>query len=338
QQRGYGKAEALVYTKHPLRFNLFGQAKWLGRIYGDLSASLLFSRKPVIYSGTFGRGLFQTLYEPPSSLAALLPLTFEWSAAALVLALGGMVVGGWWRLLAVPLFTTWALCASGAMAAPIDARFCGPKARLLIAFLIYIAPLLRGWERTRWRLRALCRPERIRPIAVAQRPRISWLRRALHLSYWSETGAEKEVLLSGVMDFLKPQKYFVVPDTGWSGWDVQIARGLWSRALLLVCVENHGGGKRLFRVRCALRLSGLARALLRGYAAAAAFALMLGWPLAAAAIGGVGIAHLAVMGHRLAAFGRIMHCVVETVATAARLTPLSPPSRAPLMGGMARVA
>jgi len=30
QQRGYGKAEALVYAKHPFRFNLFGQAKWLG--------------------------------------------------------------------------------------------------------------------------------------------------------------------------------------------------------------------------------------------------------------------------------------------------------------------
>ena len=29
QQRGYGKAEALVYAKHPFRFNLFGQAKWL---------------------------------------------------------------------------------------------------------------------------------------------------------------------------------------------------------------------------------------------------------------------------------------------------------------------
>ena len=68
QQRGYGKAEALVYSKHPFRFNRFGQAKWLGRIYGDLSTSLLLSRRPVIYSGVFGRGLFQTLYEPPSSL------------------------------------------------------------------------------------------------------------------------------------------------------------------------------------------------------------------------------------------------------------------------------
>ena len=84
QQRGYGKAEALVYSKHPFRFNLFGQAKWLGRIYGDLSTALLLSRRPVIYSGVFGRGLFQTMYEPPSSLTAFLPLTFEWSVAALL--------------------------------------------------------------------------------------------------------------------------------------------------------------------------------------------------------------------------------------------------------------
>jgi hypothetical protein len=140
------------------------------------------------------------------------------------------------------------------------------------------------------------------------------------------------------MDFLRPQKYFVVPDTGWSGWDLQIARGLWSRALLLVCVENHGGGKRLLQTRCAMRLSGLARALLRLYAGLAAFALVLGWPLAAAAAGILGIAHLAVMGYHLAAFGRVMHCVVDTVAKGARLTPLPPAARAPLIKTMLRIA
>ena len=55
------------------------------------------------------------------------------------------------------------------------------------------------------------------------------------------------------MQFLVPQKYFVVPDTGWSNWDLKIARGLCSRALVLVCTENHGGAKRLLRVRCAMR-------------------------------------------------------------------------------------
>ena len=115
QQRGYGKAEALVYSKHPFRFNLFGQAKWLGRIYGDLSTSLLLSRRPVIYSGVFGRGLFQTLYEPPSSLTAFLPLSFEWSAASLPLALAGIVGGGWLWLLTVPLLVTWVMCVNGAL-------------------------------------------------------------------------------------------------------------------------------------------------------------------------------------------------------------------------------
>ncbi|HJU16721.1 MAG TPA: glycosyltransferase [Stellaceae bacterium] len=333
QQRGYGKAEALVYSRHPLRFNLFGQAKWLGRIYGDLSTALLFSRRPVIYSGPFGRGLFQTLYEPPSSLTAVLPLTFEWSAAALFLAAGGIAVGGWWWLLTVPVLASWALCVNGAARAPLDARFRGLKARALVALLIYLAPLLRGWERTRWRLRMRRRPERIRPIAAdetgGQRAGIAWLRRAFHLSYWSESGAEKEVLLGGVMDFLKPQKYFVVPDDGWSNWDLKIARGLWSRARLLVCAENHGGGKRLLRVRCAMRMSGLARALLRLYAGSAAVALILGAPWAAAAIGALGIANLMVISYQLLAFGRIMHCVVETVAKGARLTPLPPAAPAP---------
>ncbi|MGH7109349.1 MAG: glycosyltransferase [Stellaceae bacterium] len=333
QQRGYGKAEALVYSKHPLRFNLFGQAKWLGRIYGDLSAALLFSRKPVIYSGPFGRGLFQTLYEPPSALTALLPLTFEWSAVALLLALGGIIGGGWWWLLTVPLIATLAASVNGALKAPIDPRFSGPKARALVALLIYAAPLVRGWERARWRLRELRRPRPIRPLAPRETggppARIDWRQRAFYLSYWSESGAEKEVLLGGIIDFLKPQKYFVVPDDGWSGWDVKIARGLWSRALLLVCAENHGGGERLLRVRVALRLSGLARAVLRLYAALAAFALILGWPWAAAALGVLGAAHLAVMAYHLVGFGRIMRRVVEIVARGAGLTRLAPASPAP---------
>ncbi len=191
QQRGYGKAEALVYSKHPFRFNLFGQAKWLGRIYGDLSTSLLLSRRPVIYSGVFGRGLFQTLYEPPSSLTAFLPLTFEWSAAALVLALGAVVGGGWWWLLTVPLLVTWAMCVNGARKAPIDPRFTGLKARALVALLIYLGPLLRGWERIRWRIREMRAQPHMAPAETEQRARISWRERAFQLGLL-ERGRHRE--------------------------------------------------------------------------------------------------------------------------------------------------
>ncbi len=333
QQRGYGKAEALVYAKHPFRFNLFGQAKWLGRIYGDLSAALLLSRKPVIYSGTFGRGLFQTMYEPPSSLTSLLPLTFEWSVAALVLALVGIVGGGWLWLLAVPLLTTWAMCINGALKAPIDKRFTGLKARALVALLIYLGPLLRGWERLKWRFKTMQTQDHIGPAPIEQRPRISWLERAFVLSYWSESAAEKEVLLGGLMDFLLPQKYFVVADTGWSKWDLKISRGLWSRALVTVCAENHGGAKRLLRVRCALRLSSLARVLLRGIAALVAGSLILGSPVAALAFLAIGIVNLGVICWQLVTFGRLMHRIVEAVGRQARLMPAEPIRRPTLPTG-----
>ena len=324
QQRGYGKAEALVYSKHPFRFNLFGQAKWLGRIYGDLSTSLLLSRRPVIYSGVFGRGLFQTLYEPPSSLTAFLPLTFEWSAASIVLALAGIVGGGWWLLLVVPLLATWAMCANGALKAPIDKRFTGLKARGLVALLIYLGPLLRGWERIKWRIRETRAQPHPALAQTEQQARIAWRERAFHLAFWSEAGTEKEALIGGLMEFLVPQKYFVVPDTGWSGWDLKIARGICSRALVLVCAENHGGAKRLLRVRCAMRLSRFAVFLLRGYAVLTALALMLGWPIAAAAVAAIGLVNFAVMGVKLAGFARLMHRIVEAVAKPVGLIPVAP--------------
>src|SRR6202045_267740 len=319
QQRGYGKAEALVYAKHPFRFNLFGQAKWLGRIYGDLSAALLLSRKPVIYSGVFGRGLFQTMYEPPSSLTSLLPLTFEWSIAALLLAPPGIIAGGWFWLLTAPLLATWAMCVNGALKAPIDPRFTGLKARSLVALLIYLGPLLRGWERIKWRLKEMRTQDHIGPVATEQHADICWGARAFHLSYWSEAGTEKEALIGGLMEFLVPQKYFVVPDTGWSNWDLKISRGLCSRALVLVCTENHGSAKRLLRGRCAMRLSRFASFLLRSCAA-----------LTAVAIGAAGLISSAVMVCQLAGFGRLMHRIIEAVAKQAPLIPVDPVARAPL--------
>jgi GT2 family glycosyltransferase len=326
QQRGYGKAEALVYSKHPFRFNLFGQAKWLGRIYGDLSAALLLSRKPLIYSGVFGRGLFQTMYEPPSSLAAFLPLSFEWNVIAILLALAGIVGGGWMWLLIVPLITTWVMCINGGLKAPIDKRFTGIKARALVALLIYVGPILRGWERLKWRLREMRTHEHVPvPIPAARQiPRLDWRERAFYLSYWSESGDEKELLLGGLMRFLTPQKYFIVADQGWNDWDLKIARGLWSRALVLVCTENHGGMKRLLRVRCALRLSRLSAVILRAYAAVTAAALILDLPAVAAVVGALGLAHGALIAFRTVEFGRLMGGIIETVAKQSGLTPVSP--------------
>src|SRR6185436_5344203 len=128
QQMGYGKAEALLYFKHPHRFNMLGQSRWLGRIYGELTTAVL-SRKPVIYYGTFGRGLFQSLYEPPSSLLSYLPFTLEWNTIAVV-----------------PLAVSIAWAIGIAVNARLDPRFAGWRARTLVAVLTYLGPFMRGMQ------------------------------------------------------------------------------------------------------------------------------------------------------------------------------------------------
>ncbi|MCC5644931.1 glycosyltransferase [Nostoc sp. CHAB 5824] len=161
QQQGYGKAEALVYFKHPSRFNLLGQPQWLGRIYGDLSTYLRFGQ-PVIYSGVFGRGLFQTLYEPASSLISYLPLTLEWNVTALILFVSALLSGNRPWLSAAMFLTCVTWCVVGALQARIDSRFVGVRARLLVAVLIYLGPLVRSVERYRWRIKELTKAEPIK--------------------------------------------------------------------------------------------------------------------------------------------------------------------------------
>src|SRR4029077_1631049 len=148
------------------------------------------------------------------------------------------------------------------------------------------------WERLKWRFKAVPVQEPADAIgSVEQKARISWLGRALYLSYWSERADEKEALLGGLMRVLAPLKYFVVMDSGWSDWDVKVSRGIWTRGLVLCCTENHGGNKRLLRVRCVLALSRLAHTCLRTYLATSVLALILGAPMAALVIAVAGLGH-----------------------------------------------
>src|SRR5438046_405013 len=92
QQMGYGKAEALLYFKHPYRFNLLGQSRWLGRIYGELTTAVL-SRRPIIYFDAFGRGLQRYLWrlrahgdvEPVEFEGQQQPARIDWLARAFTL-------------------------------------------------------------------------------------------------------------------------------------------------------------------------------------------------------------------------------------------------------------
>src|SRR4030095_812632 len=238
QQRGYGKAETLLFFKHPSRFNVLGQSRWFGRIYGDLSTYLLNSQ-PRIYSGVFGRGLFQTLYQPSPSIISCLPLTLEWNLLSVILVVCAFTFGGIFSLGVLPFFLTVYQCVSAAVKARVAPRSRGVRATLLIASLIYLGPLIRTLERYRWRLRRL---REVKPVDLngpTQDPQILWHERDFYLSYWNERGEEKESLLHAMMDFLLPRKYLIAMDQGWSEWDLEICQGPWAKAQIKTATENH---------------------------------------------------------------------------------------------------
>lgn len=320
QQRGYGKAEALLYFKHPYRFNMLGQSRWLGRIYGDSPSGLL-SRRPVIYYGTFGRGLFQTLYEPPSSLLSFLPFTLEWAVVSLFLCLCAIVSRRYIVPSFLPLGISWAAAVALASVRKLDARYADWKSRALLASLIYLGPLLRSYERYKWRLSGLADVEPVRFAEPRQKPQ-GWLATEFRLVYWSDQGTEKESLIQGLMDFLLPRKYLIDVDRGWNDWDIEVHRGAFARSEIAVAVENHGGNKRFLRVRCRQHLSGVAiltlGACLMLVIAGAVFSVheMIVFAIA------LGVIDLGLLFYKNYRLGQILYHVVEIVAQTMNLFPV----------------
>lgn len=78
QQKGYGKAEALLESKWPQKYNAFGHLEWAGRIYGNGFTIPIKTKKDKIFHGTWGSALFQSVYEPAEGFFKSIPLMPEW--------------------------------------------------------------------------------------------------------------------------------------------------------------------------------------------------------------------------------------------------------------------
>jgi glycosyltransferase involved in cell wall biosynthesis len=265
QQKGYGKAEAMVYFKHPERFNRLGQARWMGRIYGDMAVSVLPS-KPFIYAGVFGMAPFQSLYQPPASLWSYLPQTLEWNLIGLGLILLLLISGNSpvWGFL--PLAVTVLSSLVNAWKAPVDPRFRGLRSRLLIATMVLFGPLVRTLERYTWRNRIFrLRDRRALPKSEATIRMGPWMN-TVFANYWTDQGVERAALLQDIIHLLTERKYFVNIQDGWTPWDLRVQQGIWSYAYLQSCAENHGGNDRLLRLKMKLSHSGLTKGLMMAWA------------------------------------------------------------------------
>jgi len=239
QQKGYGKAEALLENKWPEKYNAAGHASWHGRIYGKGLARLpwLAGR---IYHGQWSSAPFQSLYEPAIGGWNSLFLMPEWLAVVgslVVLALLGLAWKALWIVaapaallaLGATLYTAWRNADRA-----WDGR-AGTE-RLLTALLYLMQPVARLWGRlyfgvTPWRLES----------------HLVWPWKRDVVEVWSESWRSREYWLDLVRHRLAASGARVVAGGDFDEWDLAVRGGILGSARLRMAVEEHGGGRQMVK-------------------------------------------------------------------------------------------
>jgi GT2 family glycosyltransferase len=248
QQRGYGRAEALLEQKWPERYNAAGHVNWAGRLYGAgvVREVALVSR---IYHGAWNSAPFQLLYQPPAPLWQALLQMPEWYMVNL--ALGGLCLLGlsWPPLLwFLPVFAVGVLLPMAQIVATVARTpFARTGLRLVTAGLFIVQPIARLCGRiahglTPWRRRE----------SAAARP---LLRLFFTHATWSETFRSATEWLELLRSNFRSGGAIATGGGDFDHWDFHIRGGLFTAALLRLAVEEHGAGKQLLRWRVWPRVS-----------------------------------------------------------------------------------
>ena len=271
QQKGYGKAEALLESKWPEKYNHLGHLSWAGRMYGKGLTQML-GQSWRIYHGTWGTAPFQSRHQLPPKLITLVPLMTECYLLILCL-LGPAIVGLIWKplLLTVPLLilVVFALLAQ-ALASSAKASFVEiprPKATKLMlhgltAFLHLLQPIARLYGRLKhglhpWRRRGICNFALPKPRTAAQ---------------WTEQWQSQEDRLRHLEKSLQASGAVVRRGGSYDRWDLEVRGGMFGSVRMFMAVEEHGGGAQYVRLRSWPRIqsAGLAIVLISGLLAVTA--------------------------------------------------------------------
>lgn len=246
QQEGYGEAESMLRFKHLIFFGPTGTAKWRGQIYGTPRFSWFINR-PIIYHGIFGEGLFQSIYPTPQSEVAGYLSSIEWFALTIFLFGLGIFLPAL-RIVPYLMFGgTLCVAISYMLRARIEPKFDTIPARLLVTFLAFAQPLVRGWSRYFTWLHFKRTPRTV--ISTHERlPAGAEFAGSLRRrSYWSEEGKDRHHLLGAIFTLLNQEDWRYSTDTGWNEWDIQIYGNFWWSVALQTVTEYHGGLKCLTR-------------------------------------------------------------------------------------------
>jgi GT2 family glycosyltransferase len=251
QQKGYGKAEAILEKKWPQRYNALGHYCWNGSIYGKGNTFPVSWRKEKIFYGTWGTALFQSVYGPPQSWSALIPLMPEWWILCALLAVVGF--GGWlWPV----LFTAWvalALCVAAAVAQILYSATKNWKLNKRLA----------GKRKYLWWISAMHLVQPIaRLIGRLQNGLTPWRKRTGRIAYedisnsassprtvWSETWKAPQEWLTLLETRLTEGGARVSRGHEFDRWDFESTHDLLVAMRSSVLIEEHGQGRQYLKLK-----------------------------------------------------------------------------------------
>jgi glycosyltransferase involved in cell wall biosynthesis len=291
QQRGYGRAEAMLERKWPARYSAGGHVTWRGRIYGDAAPRQpAGARRWRIYHGVWGTAPFQFLYEPArGDMNAMILMPEVYLAIGLVTLL--VAVGALWTplLFLAPILVAVAgglavRAVTTATAARFPTRGLSASEALARRALTGLLHVLQPLVRLEGRLRHGLTPWRRFTTrgGVVPVPR--------RLERWSEEWVEPAAWVRSFEHEIAAAGAVVRRGGEFDSWDLETRGGVLAGVRVSTVVEEHGSGRQLIRMRCRPRYSATALAIAAALFALAAAAAVDGAAVAAGILAAVGAA------------------------------------------------
>lgn len=273
QQRGYGKAEALLENKWPEKYNAAGHSTWSGRVYGKGLRKTLDWRGERIHHGSWGSALFQSVYHPAPDGFWWLPLLPEWYLVIVALAALSALGLVWTPMfMFLPLFAiATGLVIAQAYLAAMGASFAfaphPPSGRLALRGLTFLLHLLQPLARLvgrRW--------DGITPSGSGLYPLAC--PRSRTFSTWCEQWQPAGERLEAIEACLQSERVAVYRGGDYDRWDLSVRGGIFASVRGLLAIEEHGAGKQLVRLRVWPKISPLGVAAPLGLFALASLGLL----------------------------------------------------------------
>jgi O-antigen biosynthesis protein len=318
QQRGYGRAEALLERKWPCRYNAAGHVSWGGHMYGNAFARLLGFRRSRIYNGVWGFAPFQSLYQASPSVLDSLARLPEWYLVIGLLTCLSALAAFWAPLLyVVPLLGVALLLPLGdALYSGLRTRFGrrGARAiwqlRAITSFLHLTQPLARligriGHGLAPWRRR--------RPAGFS-------LPKRRELAIWLEDWRPPEDRVYDLDAALRRTGLAVRSGGEFDQWDAEVRGGMFGAVRVLFAAEDHGAGTQYFRFRITPRYSRAAISVALALLVLAVDAGAGGAWIAAVLLGAISTAFLS---------RSVLECAVACAAARGCLGDVEEPGAAP---------